>query len=221
MGRTASPRPPGSLSSQAQEGVQPRSGRTEKAPGSAAPRRLRRRDGAVVRFSPARIEAAVARAAREVGRQDQVLAADLAFGVNARLAERTGRRLPCVEDVQDAVEQELAARGFADVARAYAAYRRSRAELRRAKHVLGVRDDLKLGLGAVAVLRERYLLRDERGRVAESTGGMMDRAASCVAAAEEAWCRGSGPEWAEKFAGSLRRLEFLPNSPTLMNAGCS
>jgi ribonucleoside-diphosphate reductase alpha chain len=139
--------------------------------------------------------------------------------VSALLAGRTGRLLPGVEDVQDAVEQELASRGFADVARAYAAYRRGRAELRRAKHALGVRDDLKLGLGAVAVLSERYLLCDQHGRVTESTGEMMDRAASCVAAAEEAWCRGPAQEWAEKFAGSLRRLEFLPNSPTLMNAG--
>jgi len=211
---------PGSLSSRAEGGGQPRSGRTGRALERAAPRRLRRRDGAaVVRFDPARIEAAVARAACEVGCRDQVLAGDVAAGVSARLAERTGRRPPGVEDVQDAVEQELAARGLTDVARAYAAYRRSRAELRRAKHALGVRDDLKLGLGAVAVLSERYLLRDEHGRVTESTGEMMDRAASCVAAAEDAWCRGSAPEWAEKFAGSLRRLEFLPNSPTLMNAG--
>ncbi len=93
------------------------------------------------------------------------------------------------------------------------------AELRRAEPALGVRDDLKLSLGAVAVLGERYLLRDDHGRVTESTGEMMDRAASWVAAAEDNWGRGSAREWAEKFAGSLRRLEFLPNSPTLMNAG--
>lgn len=199
--------------------MQRRSSQTGKVPEWAAPRRLRRRDGAVVRFDPARVKAAVARAAREIGRKEQVPAADIAAGVGARLGERFGLRLPGVEDVQDAVEQELASRGFADVARAYAAYRRGRAELREAKNALGVRDDLKLGLGAVAVLTERYLLRDEHGRVTESTGEMMDRAASCVAAAEETWSRGSGPEWAEKFAGSLRRLEFLPNSPTLMNAG--
>jgi ribonucleoside-diphosphate reductase alpha chain len=182
------------------------------------PGRLRRRDGAVVRFDPVRIEAAVARAARET-RQDQVPAADIAAAVSAQLAGQLGRRLPGVEDVQDAVEQELSVRGFADVARAYADYRRGRAALREAKNALGVRDDLKLSLGPVAVLAERYLLRDEHGRVTESTGEMLDRAASFVAAAEETWSRGSGPEWAEKFAGSMRQLEFLPNSPTLMNAG--
>lgn len=219
MARIVSPTSPGSPWSRAQEGVEPLSTRTRRPQKPAAPRRLRRRDGSVVRFDPARIEAAVARAAREVGRLDLVLASDVAAGVSARLAARAGLRLPGVEDVQDAVEQELSTRGFADVARAYADYRHGRAELRDAKYALGVRDDLKLRLGAVAVLKERYLLRDEHGRVTESTGEMMDRAASFVAAAEETWGRATSPGWAEKFSGFLRRLEFLPNSPTLMNAG--
>jgi ribonucleoside-diphosphate reductase alpha chain len=91
--------------------------------------------------------------------------------------------------------------------------------LGRAGRQLGAVDDLGLGLGAVAVLAERYLLRDERGKVSESAGQMMDRAAVWVAQAEEAWRPGSAGRWTEEFAGAMRRLEFLPNSPTLMNAG--
>ena len=93
------------------------------------------------------------------------------------------------------------------------------AAVRRARQHRGVVDDFQLGPGAVAVLAERYLLRDERGRVTESAGEMMDRAAACVAQAEDAWRPGSAGRWAEEFAGAMRRLEFLPNSPTLMNAG--
>jgi len=180
---------------------------------------VRRRDGAIVSFDPARIEAAVSRAAAEAGHRDRTLATRVAAEVSAGLAALFGDRPPGVEDVQDAVEQAVVTGGFADVARAYGIYRRQRAELREAKELLGVRDELKLGLGAVAVLTERYLLRDERGRVTESTGQMMDRVAACVAEAEEAWRPGSAAGWAEEFAGALRRLEFLPNSPTLMNAG--
>ncbi len=91
---------------------------------AAAPRRVRRRDGAVVPFDPARIEAAVSRAAAEAGHRDQALAATVAAEVSAGLAARSGRRPPRVEDVQDAVEHALTVGGFAGVARAYATYRR-------------------------------------------------------------------------------------------------
>jgi ribonucleoside-diphosphate reductase alpha chain len=82
-----------------------------------------------------------------------------------------------------------------------------------------VRDELKLSLGAVVVLKERYLRRDEAGKVLESTGEMMDRVASVIAQAEERYEGGSGTRWGEEFARALRGLLFLPNSPTLMNAG--
>lgn len=63
-------------------------------------------------------------------------------------------------------------RGWAKpvLARAYIIHRQRRTELRTAKALLGVGDELKLSLPAVTVLRERYLLRDEQGRPAESTG---------------------------------------------------
>lgn len=105
------------------------------------------------------------------------------------------------------------------MARVYIIYRQRRAELRTAKALLGVRDELKLSLAAVTVLRERYLLHDEQGRPAESTGELMDRSARCVAAAEDQYEPGSSRRWAERFATLLRNLEFLPNSPTLMNSG--
>ncbi len=111
--------------------------------------------------------------------------------------------------------------GLADPARAYVLYRSRRAELREAKRLLGVRDELKLSLNAVTVLAERYLLRDERGRIAESTGEMMERVALHVAGAEAGLRRGSPARYAEQFAELLKNLDFLPNSPTLMNAGTS
>ena len=84
---------------------------------------------------------------------------------------------------------------------------------------LGVRDDLGLTASALTVPHERYLLRDEAGRVVESTAAMMERVAAHVATAEERFEAGSSGRWAEEFGGALKRLEFLPNSPTLMNAG--
>jgi ribonucleoside-diphosphate reductase alpha chain len=84
---------------------------------------------------------------------------------------------------------------------------------------LEVRDELGLTASALTVLHERYLRRDEGGRVIESTAEMMERVAGHVAAAEERFAPGSSGRWAGEFAAALKRLDFLPNSPTLMNAG--
>ena len=184
------------------------------------PTRVRRRDGTLAPFDVTRIEAAIVSAAREAARGDTVDAATIAKTVTDELAQRTGRDgVVDVETIQDLVETQLTAAGLDDVARAYIIYRQQRAELRSAKALLGVRDELKLSLAAVTVLRERYLRRDEAGQPVESTGEMMDRAANFVAGAEDAYRRGSAAQWAQRFSAALRGLDFLPNSPTLMNAG--
>jgi ribonucleoside-diphosphate reductase alpha chain len=169
----------------------------------------------LVPFDVRRIEGAVARAAREVAYDDP----DMPVVVARAVADALGRRVAPVEEIQDLVEARLGEAGLDDVARAYILYRQRRAELRTAKALLGVRDELKLSLAAVTVLRERYLLRDDKGRPTESTGEMMDRAARFVAAAEDDYRPGSSAQWAERFSTLLRGMEFLPNSPTLMNAG--
>ena len=173
-------------------------------------------------FDVSRIEAAVAGAAREAGYADPNLAAAVAKAVVDKLATHEPRGRPVtVETIGDLVEEQLNSAGYGDVARAYIIYRHGRAELRATKALLEVRDELKLSLAAVTVLRERYLRRDERGQPVESTGEMMDRTALFVAAAEDSYRRGSAARWAERFSQLLRSLEFLPNSPTLMNAGTS
>lgn len=74
-----------------------------------------------------------------------------------------------------------------------------------------------LSENALTVLGERYLRRDEQGRL-EEPAQMFSRVARAVAAPARAY--GESPdEWAERFLGRMERLEFLPNSPTLMNAG--
>lgn len=137
-------------------------------------------------FDIARIEAAVTRAAREVACDDP----DMPGTVAKAVADALGRGIAPVEDIQDCVEARLGEAGLDDVARVYIIYRQRRAELRTAKALLGVRDELKLSLAAVTVLRERYLLHDEQGRPAESTGRVDRRADGPIGAL----CRGGrGP----------------------------
>lgn len=66
------------------------------------------------------------------------------------------------------------------------------------------------------VLEARYLARDTSGRLLEDWEGLCARVAEAVAAAEPP---GESGRWAERFRELLRTRAFLPNSPTLMNAG--
>src|SRR6266545_6079652 len=71
---------------------------------------------------------------------------------------------------------------------------------------------------ALKVLNDRYLLKDEEGRVKETPEEMFRRVANAVALAEAEY--GESPDfWGECFFDLLSSLRFLPNSPTLMNAG--
>lgn len=73
---------------------------------------------------------------------------------------------------------------------------------------------------ALFVLRKRYLLRDRKGRVTESPDGMFRRVAREVAGAERVHDRKADPGAVEDdFFRAMQSLDFLPNSPTLMNAG--
>ena len=75
---------------------------------------------------------------------------------------------------------------------------------------------------ATRVLRERYLLRDAEGVVVESADDMAWRVARAVAEAEKQWNDPNGltvDEIATQFYDVMVSHQFLPNSPTLMNAG--
>ncbi len=79
-------------------------------------------------------------------------------------------------------------------------------------------DLMKLNRTAETVLRKRYLLKDDEGNVIETPEEMCWRVAKAIAKAEENY--GNDVEkWAEKFFRLLWEQKFMPNSPTLMNAG--
>ena len=75
-----------------------------------------------------------------------------------------------------------------------------------------------LSANAVEVLKKRYLCRDERGLVMETPKEMFERVAAHVSQAEIKQ-GGNVKIFRRKFLKMMCSLEFLPNSPTLMNAG--
>ncbi len=80
---------------------------------------------------------------------------------------------------------------------------------------------LRISPNALRVLQKRYLAKDEHGKVVETPEGLFRRVAHNLAQAESLY--GAQPEEVqateERFYRLMSRLDFLPNSPTLMNAG--
>ena len=79
-----------------------------------------------------------------------------------------------------------------------------------------IKDTGNLTDNALQVLNRRYLHRDEDGSPIESPIQMFKRVANSLASAEQ---KDEQNLWAEKFFSVMWDLDFLPNSPTLMNAG--
>lgn len=182
---------------------------------------VRKRDGRIEPFDSNRIFNAIMKAFQAAGEKDGENVSRLTEQVVAEVNSRFDEDIPSVEDIQDIVEETLIKNGYAKVAKAYILYRRRRADIRSLKRIIGVQDDLKLTVNAVRLLERRYLLRDEEGRIIETPSQMFARVARTIASADRlygaSWDQVSDVE--KRFYRMMAALDFLPNSPTLMNAG--
>jgi len=81
--------------------------------------------------------------------------------------------------------------------------------------------NLKLSDNAIKVLERRYLKKDEDGKIIESTAGIFRRVSDAIASADKNYGRSDKEikKVSDKFNYMMTGLEFMPNSPTLMNAG--
>jgi ribonucleoside-diphosphate reductase alpha chain len=179
--------------------------------------KIRKRDGRIVDFNPERIKNAIHKAFVAVKLEDGEKAERLTKDVVSLLEERFVEKIPSVEEVQDVVIEVLKKSGFEEVASEYQAYRRKKEEIRQLRERLGI-EEPKLTVNALEVLRKRYLRRDEAGNIIEDPAQMFRRVAKAIARVDRKY--GEDPRESEEiFYKMMARLEFLPNSPTLFNAG--
>jgi len=177
-----------------------------------------KRDGAIVDFQSEKIYLAIEKALRATN-EDISLAKKIGDEVIAEIEKKFGSFKPNVEDIQDIVEQTLIKNNKFNTARAYIIYRQLRADIRNKKYVLGIKDQLKLSLNSLRVLSERYLRQDSNGKPVETPSDMFRRVARAIAQVDANY-KEDPTKTEEDFYWTMANLEFLPNSPTLMNAGC-
>jgi ribonucleoside-diphosphate reductase alpha chain len=80
--------------------------------------------------------------------------------------------------------------------------------------------DIALTKNALHVLGRRYLKKDKQGNAIETPQEMFSRVAQAIASAEIKYNpKASTGMWEKEFYRIMTSLDFLPNSPTLMNAG--
>ncbi|MBI2042663.1 MAG: vitamin B12-dependent ribonucleotide reductase [Candidatus Nealsonbacteria bacterium] len=185
--------------------------------------KIKKRDGRVVDWNQEKITTAIVRALIVNGQKEE-LAEGLSDKVVLALNERFAGQIPEVEQIQDTVEEVFKKENLGEVALAYHNYRQKRTEIREAKWwLLNHQVRTRLSANALRVLESRYLKKNELGKIVETPQQLFRRVAQNIASAEKIY----NPELSEddlfrveeKFYRMMASLDFLPNSPTLMNAG--
>ena len=180
-------------------------------------KKIIKRDGRVVDFDSNRIKDAIAKAFIAVELKDGEKAERITVEVVRLLGEKFREKAPSVEDAQDFVVAVLRKEGYEKVAQEYQVYRQKKIELRALREKLDVGEP-KLTVNAMEVLRQRYLLRDENEKIVETPRELFRRVAKSIARSDAKF--GGNPEQSEKiFSEMISKLEFVPNTPTLFNAG--
>ncbi|MFH0805036.1 MAG: vitamin B12-dependent ribonucleotide reductase [Patescibacteria group bacterium] len=189
--------------------------------------KIRKRDGRIVPFDQSRIANAIFKAARAAGEPDMKLAEKLARKVDDVLRKKFDETtVPTVEQIQDTVEETLIKAEKTKIAKAYILYRKEHQKLREQKGAyVGVQElDTNLSVNALRVLSKRYFRKDPNGKVLETPTALFRRVAHNIAQADLRYdTLLSQPvdvqATEDAFYHLMVNLEFMPNSPTLMNAG--
>ena len=187
---------------------------------------IKKRDGRLVPFDPNRVFVVISKAAEAVGFEDKKEIQKIADKVVKLLDEKfDGHSIPNVEEVQDMILEVLTEEGQQKIARAFMVYRQRHKERRmQGTPLTEVTEVAGLTENSLVVLQKRYLLKDENGKVIEKPSDMFKRVAQNISQADEMYKNLYHQDidvkkTAKTFYDMMAKREFMPNSPTLMNAG--
>lgn len=182
--------------------------------------KIRKRDGSLADFNAEKITIAIDKAINDAKLKDSGIAKKITKQVVETLEKSFPKEvIPSTQDVEDILLSLLIkSRQTKPIADVFLSYKKKHKEILGFRTVHGVRDDIGLSENAINVLAKRYLLRSEEGKIIETPARMFRRAAKAAAKAESIYKK-SASTAEEEFYKMMASLEFLPNSPTLMNAG--
>jgi len=130
-------------------------------------------------------------------------------------SQRRQKRLPTGLEIQAMVEEILASKEPLQKEEV-----KPKMETTTVKPAAKTAGPVNLSENALRVLERRYLKKDKQGQVTETPEEMFRRVAQAIASAELTYYPEADVKAREEeFYGLMANLEFLPNSPTLMNAG--
>lgn len=174
---------------------------------------VKKRDGEFARFDSGKLQTSIRKALDAAGKKDT--SKDILKRVLLSL-EKAPKISPSTAYIQSLVEEALLEEGCKDAAKTYVLFRMKEHHPEEAlKHYFGKKES-HLSMHALTVLQKRYLRRDHLGNVTEIPEQLFRRVAHHVALAEK---KKEQIQWKESFYQALSSLDFLPNTPCLVNAG--
>lgn len=180
-----------------------------------------KRNDKVVNFDRNKIKAAIKKASLTIysDKKAEEISLIITKIIVNKISNLKKNKIINIELIQDEIEKALMNGGYDKIAKNYILYRENRKELRNTKYYLGIEDDLKLSINSLNVLKSRYLKRDENKNIIETPKELFQRVAGHIVKAEENYkSKYSKSQIEETFFNLMKNLDFLPNSPTLMNA---
>lgn len=144
-----------------------------------------KRDGRIVDFDPYRIEYAIERAMLAAGFYNKELLKKITEFVLKILDEKFIDKIPTVEEIQDIVEYSLIKFDLYEVAKKYITYRKEKEKIREEKiRLLGkfYEEEVakRFSVNAIRLMVDRYLLKDENGKLIEGPKQMFERVAALI-----------------------------------------
>lgn len=180
---------------------------------------IRKKGGTIVPFDPQKLEKSLQNALASARIPDAKKAKRLSQQIIEQLEKHMPKGvMPTTKDVQDVIMEVLKKNKLAQVAKAYMEHRKVHKEAVGFRTIYGVRDDIGMSTNAIIVLAKRYLLKNEQGQIIETPARLFRRIAKAIANVEAIYGK-SVRKAEEEFYNIMSNLYFLPNTPTLMNAG--